>query len=552
MNTVRFPLVAGLLVAGMLGLAQVSSAYSSRALSTPETGGPFPGEQVCARCHQGSEVNSGSGSLQLLVGEVSASDYMYTPGQTVTLIVQFTDATVARSGFQLTARSGDGCGQPGTLADTGATPAGTIRVQEATCGTGGTVQLAGHRRPEVGTTATWQVNWTPPDESVGPVTVAVAVNGTNGNGARTGDKIYTSQAILQPVSAQAPPPAISENGVVLGDRASMTTTMAPGAIAVASGSDFSKDGSTVPGTVDASGLVSTMLAGTCIEVNQQFAPLIRLANAEVIFQVPFESGLGAGSVQVVRDCGEAGEQRSNSASVTVEAVKPVFYLFSEASAGIAGLHTDLALVGPADAVEGVESRPALPGDIVTVFGTGFGPTSPALATGAIAIAPASLATTDVRPMIGQMEVAAADLLYAGAAPNFAGLYQMSFRVPENTPAGQHAFSVMLNGVASAAGPKLEIGAPEPPAPPTTPGEDETPMCVVDLVVMPGEKCSATIAGFAATFEVKEDGDACAAAGVLSFCHSEGNLKSTLLLFGADAEENDDGSWTITKLPPLDP
>ena len=552
MSKVRLCLTAGLVTAVLFGIAAPADAYSTRGFTTAESAGPFPGEGTCARCHQGSDVNSGGGTLQLLIGGMSPAEYSYTPGQAVSLLIQFSDPTAARSGFQLTARSGDGCGQPGTLADAGAGPVPTIRVQQGACMSGGEVQWASHRRPVVGTDASWEVVWTPPAESVGPVTVALAVNGTNGNGARTGDKIYTLQATIQPAVAQVQPPVISENGVILGDRFSMTAALAPGAIAVAAGSDFSKDGVTVPGTVDDSGLVSTNLAGTCVEVNQLAAPMIHLANEEVVFQVPADSGLGAGSVQVIRDCGGPGEQRSNSAAVTVEAVKPVFYLFSDATPGVVGLHTDLALVAPLDAVEGMRSRPALPGDVVTVFGTGFGPTSPPLGTGEIAVVPASLATSDVRPMIGQLEVPESDLIYAGAAPSFTGLYQMSFRVPESTPAGQHPFSVMLDGVVSAAGPHLEIGEPAapPPPPPTMPPTDpeEVQQCTVGLVIRPGEKCQATISGFLATFEVFEDGNACAGSGELSFCHADGQLKPTLLLFGADAEQNDDLSWTVTKLP----
>ncbi len=545
MNMMRAPVLAALMIAGLLGSASVAGARSTGSnLNSGETGGSFPGEMVCTRCHAGSELNSGTGTLQLLIDGASAADHTYTPGETVTLVVQFMDSTVSRSGFQLTARSGDGCGQPGTLAD--GTPEGTtstISILEGTCGTG-MIQRATHRRPTNGTSATWNVSWTAPAESAGPVTVAVAVNGANGDQARTGDKIYNVIATIQPAAVEVPAPSISENGVILGDRASMTAALAPGAIAVAQGANLSKDGATVAGTVDDAGLVTTNLGGTCVEVNQTKAPVIRLANEEVIFQVPFGTGLGTTSVQVVRDCGEMVEQRSNSASVTAEAVKPVFYLFSDSTLGIVAITTDGELVGAADAIEGVTTKPANPGDIVTVFGTGFGSTSPALGTGEIAVAPAPLASSSARPMIGEMEVADTDLIYVGAAPNFAGLYQMSFKIPDNTPAGQHAFSVMLDSVTSPEGPKLEIAVPE-----TSMMDDgEVQQCMVGLTLKAGESCQTVISGLTATFEVKEDGEACAGAGALEFCHSAGNLVSTLILFGADAEQHDDGSWTITKLP----
>ncbi len=553
MIKLRVPASAVVVLVGLMGSIPVAEAYSTGGrFATSETGGPFPGETNCTRCHRGTDLNAGSGTLQLLINGASAADHAYTPGETVTLIVEFLDTTVSRSGFQLTARSGTGCGQPGTLAEAAGSPS-TVRVKSVQCEEQ-TVAIATHNRAANGPSSIWHVSWTAPAESVGPVTVAAVVNGANGDQARTGDKIYNVVATMQPAAVEAPAPTISENGVILGDRASKTTTLAPGAIAVVQGSNFSNEAAMLSGTVGDDGLVSTNIGGTCVEVNQTKAPLMRLTNEEIIFQVPFTTGLGNTSVEVVRTCGEPAARRSNRATVMTEAVKPVIFLFSDSTHGVAAIHTDGVLVGPADTVAGMTLRPALPGDVVTVFGTGFGWTEPLLVTGEIAVAPASLASESVRPMIGEMEVADTDLIYAGAAPNFAGLSQMSFKIPENTAAGSHEFSVLLNGVKSAAGPKIEIGSVAVTTPPATPeppatDPDDTPACEVDLTLQSGESCTATIEGFGSVvFEVKEDGDACASAGALSVCHSENTLLTTLPLFRAGVLQNDDGSWTITKLP----
>ncbi len=535
-----------LLAVSVIGSVAVAGAYSTGGrFATSETGGPFPGETNCTRCHQGTKLNAGGGTLQLLINGAPAADHAYKPGETVTLVIQFADPTASRSGFQLTARAGDGCSQPGSLA-AGSGSTSPPRINSVKCANQ-PVEIATHSRATNASSATWNVSWTAPPESVGPVTVAAVVNGANGNQSRTGDKIYNTVAVIQPAGLQLPAPVISDNGVILGDRASMTTTVAPGAIAIAKGSGFAAAAGTVSGAVGEDGRVSTKLGGTCVEVNRLKAPLIRLSNEEVIFQVPFATGLGHTSVQVVQACGGPEERRSNTATVIAAAVKPVFYLFSDNTYGMAGVHTDGVLVGAADSIEGVKSRAALPGDVVTVFGTGLGPTSPALATGEVAVAPTPLAAANVRLMIGEMEVKDSDVVYVGAAPNFAGLYQLSFAIPQNTAPGNHPFSVMLNSVASAAGPKLEIGSVATPSPPST-NPDGPPACTVGLTLKAGASCIASVNGLEATFEVKEDGDACASLGNLSICHSTGALLSTLPLFGAGAKQNDDGSWTVTKLP----
>ena len=428
MKSIRKALISGLLLAGLIPFTGSAWAYNSGRFTSSNTGGPFPGEQVCTRCHVGSDANSGDGTVELLIGDAAASEFSYTPGETVSLILNFTDANASRSGFQLTVRSGDGCGQPGSVAAGSGDNGSTVQVREGTCGTG-TIQWATHRRVTTGTSATWDIDWTAPAESAGTVTIAVAVNGANGNGARTGDSIYTYTATIEPAAATAPAPVISDSGVVLADLFSETTTGAPNALAAVLGSGFSEAAAPISGTVDDSGKVSTVLDGTCVEVNQHRAPLVQIASDEITFQIPADTGLGAASVKVIRGCDTDDETSSNSAQFQVAAVKPVFFLFSDSSPGIAALHLDLSLVAAADAVSGRVTRPALPGEVVTFFGTGFGPTVPTLDTGEIAVQPQSLETSDLRPMIGELEVAADDILYAGAAPNFAGLYQLSLKIP---------------------------------------------------------------------------------------------------------------------------
>ena len=535
MNWKRIAFVAGWVAGCVLGTATQASANSGGAPART-SGGPFPGENNCTQCHTGSAVNSGSGTLKLLIGGSAASEYAYTPGATVSLLVRFSDTNAVRVGFQLTVRSGDGCGQPGTLA-AGTTDAGSsIQIGKGTCGPSSTtVQWATQRRPRTGSSADFEVAWTPPADGAGPVTVAVAVNGANGNLSTSGDQIYTQHTTIQPVATPSPP-AISEGGVVLADLFSETGTGSPNAIAVAQGSGFAASGTESRAVLDDTGRVGTLLDDTCVEVNQHRAPIFHLLPGQVNFQIPSNTGLGAATVQVLRDCGTSDEVRSNAAPFQVAAVQPVFFLFSE-DPPTAALHSDSSIVAEVDALPGRVSRPAKGGDIVTFFGTGFGPVIPPLASGELAVQPRELAAESVRPMIGEIELPESDIFYAGAAPSFAGLYQLSVRVPETVPDGTHPFSIMLDGVQSPAGPQLIVSSVEP----------GPPVCAVDMVVKPGGSCTTTSRGIDATFSVDEEGQACVSVTALNvnLCGAD---SLDLTLFGASVSKNEDGSWTIVTLP----
>ena len=523
-------------LATVLGFAPVALANSGG--GPPWTsGGGFPGERDCAMCHQGSATNSGPGSLELLIGESVAAEYRYKAGETANLLVRFRDKHATRIGFQLTLRSGDGCGQAGGLSAGPSRAGAVVEIGDGDCGAmASQVQWATHRRPVTGSAAEFEVGWTAPDESVGPVTVAVAVSSANGDLTPRGDRVYTKQFTIQPFSAPSSPPVISEGGVILADLFSRTGTGAPNAIATVLGTDFAAPGTSSHASLDANGRVATVLAGVCVEVNQQAAPVFDLLPGQVNFQIPSTAGIGAASVEVVRACGTSDAVRSNRSPFEIAHLKPVFFLFAE-SPPTAALHLDTSIVAAIDSLPGRASRPAVPGDIVTLFGTGFGPVLPPLASGESAVEPRELDSESVRVMIGQIELDASDIFYAGAALNYAGLYQLSVRIPETVSAGTHDFSLMVDGVRSAAGPQLEIDvrAPGPP------------ICSTDLTVLPGGSCVVRARAISATFSVDENGSACVSVPALelSICGTE---ELDLSLYGASVRRNDDGSWTIVKLP----
>jgi uncharacterized protein (TIGR03437 family) len=92
---------------------------------------------------------------------------------------------------------------------------------------------------------------------------------------------------------------------------------------------------------------------------------------------------------------------------------------------------------------------AAPGDVVELWGTGFGPTKEVRPIGSIVTQP-SETQSPVTLQIGTVQVPAS---YAGLVA--AGLYQVNVAVPD-LPDGEYSVVATVNGVASQQGVLLQI------------------------------------------------------------------------------------------------
>ena len=121
---------------------------------------------------------------------------------------------------------------------------------------------------------------------------------------------------------------------------------------------------------------------------------------------------------------------------------------------VAGVnYSDGTYLGPADLFKGsVSTRPALPGETVLLFGTGFGPTSPQVPELTI-FSGAAPTTNPVTMTIGGMN---ATVSFAGISSN--GLYQFNVVVPNLAP-GDYEVITTVDGISSPSGIYIAIGAP---------------------------------------------------------------------------------------------
>ncbi len=256
-------------------------------------------------------------------------------------------------------------------------------------------------------------------------------------------------------------PRISAGGVVLASGTPIVNGISPNAIFSAFGSGFATPGaSPVNLEFNASGRIADVLADTCLEIGGKRAPLFLLSPNQINAQAPHDLMPGRTAVRVIRGCSGSTDtlQRiGEETTARVAAVTPAFFNFvnnPDGSNPLAAHHGGgPALVGPPEL--GAAFTPAAPGETVTLYGTGFGPTDPAIQAGRISRGPTGLAYR-VSFTVGGVAVAAQDVLYAGASPGFAGVYQFALRLPANLPDGDAPVTANVLGVFTPPGPFLTI------------------------------------------------------------------------------------------------
>ncbi len=254
-------------------------------------------------------------------------------------------------------------------------------------------------------------------------------------------------------------PRISANGFALATGTPVVGRIVPNALISVFGQGFAAAGTRAPSPVlDAAGRVAGNLADTCLEIGGARAPLFYVSPTQINAQAPSHLPPGQTPARVLRGCDKIYELLPDSTiTVAVAAVSPAFFNLGGNADGrnpLVALHGGgPALVGPPEL--GAAFTPAEPGEVVTLFGTGFGTTEPALATGAIPGAAVPLAY-DVSFSVGGIAVPSRDILYAGAAPCCAGLYQFTLRVPPDTSDGNAPVRATVRGIPSPAGPFLSV------------------------------------------------------------------------------------------------
>jgi uncharacterized protein (TIGR03437 family) len=257
-------------------------------------------------------------------------------------------------------------------------------------------------------------------------------------------------------------PQISPGGIVgAGLSNPPLQVIAPNALVSIFGANFAPAGTVRDvGAADlVNGALPTTLGGVCVEIGGTAAFMINVRPNQLNVQSP--SGLDPtqpATVQVVTNCGQPNEARSDPMNVNTSAAAPELFYATQSADGnnpIAGINvTTKATLSPSAAVK--------PGDILTLYATGLGATSPSIAAGQL---PGSAANVNnVSVSIGGVVLDPASLLYAGVTPGDAGLYQINLQVPPTAPDGQEPLEVYVGTATSPINGVITMSNPAVPAP----------------------------------------------------------------------------------------
>jgi hypothetical protein len=183
---------AGLVVVSwfLVALPGVSHPYSS---GPPDGYTGAPGQETCFTCHDNFPVNSGPGVFSVAAPEE------FVAGETYEILVSLEQTGQSQWGFEFTPLDVGTC----TITDAQNTQSSTsgadTYVKQTAQGSYG-----GSPGP-----ASWTFEWTAPQDSPDEVVFYAAGNAANGNGATSGDYVYTAFAIsmLAPAAANDGPTA---------------------------------------------------------------------------------------------------------------------------------------------------------------------------------------------------------------------------------------------------------------------------------------------------------------------------------------------------------
>ena len=429
----------------MVSLPMLVWAFSSGPDPRSE-GGPGGPAASCAQsgCHVGTALNAGGGKVELQFPD----GLTYTPGVKQRIKVVITDSTARTYGYQLSARlaSNETAGQAGRFDTVGTGQLilcqdGRERSAAGSCAASTPLEFLEHSRPA--TANTIEFDWTPPAAATaGNVRFYVAGNAANGDGRNSGDKIYTANYTLTTGSVR--PTITSTNGVTNG--ASFIPGVVSGSWTTIFGTNLATETRDWTGAIDAAGNFPTTLGGVSVTIDGKAASIYFISPTQINVQAPDLAGK-TGPIQVIvkNDSGESTPVSANAAKEL-----PGLFLFTQApKKHPAAVRADGVFIGPAALFQGVTTVPAKPGDVVLFFGTGFGPTHPAVAPGKIFGGAAPLVDNIVM-RCGGMPIT---LAFAGLSSS--GLYQFNVTIP-NLPNGEHNVEMQINSASIQTGVVLTV------------------------------------------------------------------------------------------------
>ncbi|HTY26647.1 MAG TPA: hypothetical protein VMD51_00675, partial [Mycobacterium sp.] len=276
-----------------------------------------------------------------------------------------------------------------------------------------------------------------------PYTGTITVSGTGSAGGST--------TITVSLTVTAPLPTVSK--VTNAGSFATSTSVSPGEIVTLFASDANHPiGPSTPAglTLDSSGKVATTLSGVQVLAAGYPCPLIYVSASQISAVVPYEVASLAlsGADILVKYLG----QSSNAVHVNVATTQPGLFTLNSSGTGPGAILNSNGTVNS-------PSNPAAKGDVVVIYMTGEGQTTPAGVTGKVTTAggppqytPAPLLLVSI--LVGGQP---ANYIYAGEAPGFvAGVMQLNVVLPATIASGDQQIIVSVGPNSSQAGVTVSV------------------------------------------------------------------------------------------------
>jgi uncharacterized protein (TIGR03437 family) len=241
-------------------------------------------------------------------------------------------------------------------------------------------------------------------------------------------------------------PSIKSGGIISASGFGGGTTVAQGSWIEITGSNLAADTRQWAGSDFVGINAPTSLDRTTVTVGGLPAYVYYVSQTQVNALLPF--GVPAGSQQVIvsNSVGTSSASTINVAGTQPGLFAPPQLVASGGKQYTGALALDGSYIGPPGAFNGITSKRAHPGDIITLYGIGFGPVNPVIPSGQITQSANRLTNTISIQIGGQDASVTCGQCYAGLSPGSVGLYQFNVVVP-NIPSNDAApVTFSLGGV----------------------------------------------------------------------------------------------------------
>ena len=236
-------------------------------------------------------------------------------------------------------------------------------------------------------------------------------------------------------SAYSSAPSIASGGVVNG--ASFLPGIAPGTWITIEGTNLSATTRSWNSSDFSGNNLPTQLDGVRVSVGGQPAYVSYISPTQINALVP-NVGTGTVLVTVTNSTGT-----SPAVAVVCQPVQPAFFKWGSY---VVATRQDYSLAVKNGTISGLLTVPAKPGDVIILWGTGFGPTNPSTPVGVNV--PSSTTYYTANEVMVTLGKTPATVYATALSPGFAGLYQVAIQIPTSLANGDYPVVATVFGAQS--------------------------------------------------------------------------------------------------------